>query len=115
VSRPLRLTLVRAIHTLIYVVMAASTLAVLYGGLTGAKGGWLRLALALTCVESAIFLGCGLKCPLTAVVAHLTPDGAQVSDTFFPERLTRHTLSIFGPLLLLGVGLLAFRHCFSGR
>jgi hypothetical protein len=44
------LTVVRAVHTVIYVVMATSTFAVLYAGITGARGAWLWLAAAL--VES---------------------------------------------------------------
>ena len=42
-----RRALVRGVHTLIYVVMAASTLMLVYAGLTGAEDWWLWVALAL--------------------------------------------------------------------
>jgi hypothetical protein len=101
------LTLVRAVHTVIYLVMATSTLAVLYAGITGAAGAWLWIAGALVGVESAVFLGNGLKCPLTAVaVKYGSGDGA---DTFLPERFTRHTFHIFGPLIVIGAVLVALR------
>jgi hypothetical protein len=103
----LRLALVRALHTAIYVVMAGAVFVVLYAGITGATGRWLWIALALVGVEVAIFAGSGMKCPLTAVASRY--GARQGHDTFFPERLTRHTLTVFGPLIALGVALLAVR------
>jgi hypothetical protein len=40
-----RLALVRAVHTLIYIVMATSTLLLVYAGLTGAAGGGTPVAM----------------------------------------------------------------------
>ena len=106
-NRPL--FVVRALHTIIYVVMASATIAVLFAGLTGATGRWLWLALGLVLIEAAVFIGCGMRCPLTAVAVRYgaTRDGAY--DTFFPEPCTRHTLTVFGPMMALGVGLLLLR------
>jgi len=103
-----RLFLIRLLHTVIYVVMAASALVVLFAGVTGANGPWLPPALVLILIESVIFIGFGLKCPLTAVVARHA-DGAPVSDTLMPERLTRHTFKVFGPIFGIGLALLALR------
>jgi hypothetical protein len=36
----------------------------------------------------------------------------RASDTFFPERITRHTFQVFGPLALLGLILTAVRALF---
>jgi hypothetical protein len=104
-----RLTLVRALHTVIYGVMASAALVVLYAGLTGATGRWLWIASGLVAVESVVFAAFGFKCPLTAVAVKYgaTKDGAY--DTFFPERITRWTFRVFGPVILVGFGLLAVR------
>ena len=40
------LTIIRGIHTAIYLVMASSTLALVYAGATGASGWWLGTALS---------------------------------------------------------------------
>ncbi|HXQ14264.1 MAG TPA: hypothetical protein VN814_06545 [Caulobacteraceae bacterium] len=104
-----RLALVRSFHTAIYVVMASSTFLVAYAGVTGAHGLWLWPALALVGVESVVFIGNGLRCPLTAVATRLSSGSGPVSDTFFPEKVTRHTFCFFGPLILGGMGLLALR------
>jgi hypothetical protein len=106
-----KLILARLLHTIIYVVMASAVVAVLVSGLTGASGPWLWLALALLLVETLVFVANGLRCPLTAVVDRYSAGRSAVSDTFFPERLTRHTLSVFGPLIALGVLLVALRSC----
>jgi len=107
-TSPRRLFLIRLLHTVIYVVMAASALLVLFAGLTGVRGAWLAPALVLVLIESVVFIGFGLKCPLTAVAAR-EADGLPVSDTLMPERLTRHTFKVFGPIFVVGLSLLALR------
>jgi hypothetical protein len=104
-----RLTLVRAVHTLIYVVMASAALVVLAAGITGARGPWLWIALGLVALESAVFAASGFKCPLTAIAVKYgaTKDGAY--DTYFPEWCTRYTFAVFGPVIVVGVVLLAAR------
>ncbi|WP_293908063.1 hypothetical protein [Phenylobacterium sp.] len=104
-----RLTLVRGLHTAIYLVMAFATFVVLYAGATGAHGVWLWVATGLIGAESVVFAASGMRCPLTAVVARYDAGASGISDTFLPERLTRHTLQVFGPLVALGFGLLAVR------
>ncbi len=104
-----RLTLVRAVHTAIYIVMASAVFVVLYAGITGAYGAWLWVAMGLVGVESVVFTASGMKCPLTAVAVRYgaTKDGA--FDTFLPERVTRHTFRVFGPLILIGLVLIGWR------
>jgi hypothetical protein len=104
-----RLAWVRAIHTAIYLVMAASTLVVLFAGVTGARGPWLTPALVLILIESAVFAGGGFRCPFTALAARHAGEAGPVSDTFLPERCTRHTFKVFGPLIVVGLALLAAR------
>ena len=104
-----RLGLLRGLHTVIYLVVAGAVFVVLYGGVTGAHGGWLWIAAALVGVESLVFAASGMKCPLTAVAVKYGAGADGLSDTFLPERMTRHTLRVFGPLALLGGLLLAAR------
>ena len=104
-----RLVLVRGLHTAIYVVMAASVFVLLYAGVSGARGPWLWWALGLITVEIVVFVGNGMRCPMTAMVTRFDRAGNEISDTFFPKRITRHTLRVFGPLILLAFVLLAVR------
>lgn len=106
---PLKLTLARGLHTLIYGVMAASTLALLYIGVTGRLMAGLWIVVPLLTIEIVVFAASGLKCPLTAVVDRFAGGPRRVADTFLPEALTRHTLAIFGPVLPAAFMLLAAR------
>lgn len=107
-----RLFQVRLLHTAIYAVMASSAVIVLYAGVSGHRGWWLWPALTFIVIESVVFLGFGFRCPLTAVVSRLN-DGGAVSDTLMPQRLTRHTFKVFGPIVALGLLLLAARWLFG--
>jgi hypothetical protein len=57
----LRLKLVRAIHTAIYLVMAGSVFAVLYAGIVGAHGQRVFVPLGLVAIEAVVFIGSGMK------------------------------------------------------
>jgi hypothetical protein len=97
------------VHTAIYVVMAASTLLLVYAGVTGATGAWLWTALVLLAIESAVFAGNGFRCPLTALAVRYGAQKGYAFDTFLPERATRYTFRVFGTLMVVGLVLLALR------
>jgi hypothetical protein len=104
-----RLALIRAIHTAIYLVMAVSTFVLVYAGVTGAQGTWLGVALALLSVESIVYLGNGMRCPLTALAVRYGAEKGYVFDTFLPERATQYTFNFFGTVMVVGLGLLILR------
>ena len=104
-----RLTLIRTLHTTIYLVMAASTFVLVYAGVSGAHGLWLWVALALLAVETVVYVGNGMRCPLTALAVRYGAETGYVFDTFLPERATRYTFNFFGTLMLTGLGLLLLR------
>jgi hypothetical protein len=102
------LALIRTLHTAIYIVMAAAVFALFYASLTGARPLWFWPALLLVSGEIAVFVGFGMKCPLTALAVQ---NGASPGDdTFLPEPITRHTLTFFGPLIALTALLLLVRY-----
>ena len=104
-----RLAAVRAVHTAIYGVMTAATAAVAYAAITGDRGGWLWLSLGLVTLESVVFVGCGLKCPLTGLAVRYGARRGSLFDTFLPERITRHTFTVFAPIILLSLAMLSAR------
>lgn len=104
-----RLALVRGVHTAIYGVITVCVLVVLFAGATGIRGEWLWVALGLMSLEIVVFAGNGMKCPLTTLAAKYGARHGDRFDTYLPERITRHTVRIFAPLILLGLVLLAIR------
>jgi hypothetical protein len=104
-----RLALVRGIHTGIYFVMVGAILVLLYAGVTGYIGWWLWASLGLLAVEAVLFVGNGMKCPLTAIAVRYGAETGHAFDTFLPERITRNTFRFFGSLTVLGLARLAVR------
>ena len=104
-----RLTVVRSIHTAIYIAMAGSTFVLLYAGITGAGGVWLWAAITLLAIEVVVFVGNGMKCPLTALAVRYGAQTGHVFDTFLPERWTRYTFRFFGSIMVLGLLLVVLR------
>jgi hypothetical protein len=103
------LAIVRTVHTAIYIAMVASIFVLLYAGATGYVSSWLWVALGLLAVETVVFVGNGMKCPLTALAVSYGAETGYAFDTFLPERVTRHTFSFFGSLMVFGLVLLALR------
>jgi hypothetical protein len=104
-----RLALVRAVHTAIYVVMAASTFAILYAGVIGEQGPWLWAAMVLLAAETVVFAWNGMRCPLTALAVRYGAEKGYAFDTFLPERVTRHTFQFFTSVMVVGLVLLVLR------
>jgi hypothetical protein len=105
----MKLALVKTVHTVFYMVQVAAIVYILAAGVTGRRGRYLPHAFALVAFESAVFIGNGRRCPLTALAKRWGDPKGYVGDTFFSERCTRHTFSVFGSLLALGTGLIALR------
>lgn len=104
-----RLSLVRGVHTAIYLVMVSAIAILLYAGATGYSGVLLWVSLGLLVAESFVFVGNGMKCPLTAIAVRYGAETGHAFDTFLPERVTRNTFRFFGSLMVVGLVLLAAR------
>ena len=100
---------IRLVHTLIYVVMAGAVFYMLYCGLADRIGVGTYLALALVVGECVVFVGNGMKCPLTTMAKAHGAEKGYVFDAFIPERLTRFTVPTFGSLFALALAILLYR------
>ena len=101
--------MVKTVHTAIYMVEVAAIAYILFAGISGRRGAYLRHAFVLVAAEAAVFIGSGRRCPLTGLAQRLGDPQGYVGDTFFSERCTRHTFSVFGSLFALGTALVAAR------
>ena len=97
------LRLIRTVHTIIYLIMATSVVLILLSAIFGSTGPVLIVALILVCTESVVFVGSGMKCPLTGLAKRYGAVKGYVFDTFLPERFTQYTFRFFGTLLILGL------------
>lgn len=98
-----KLTLIKTIHTAIYITMVAGIFYILYAGITKTYNIWLYLSLGLLAAESLVYGGNGMRCPFTDMAKKCGDEKGYVGDTFLPERFTRYTFNFFGILLAAGV------------
>lgn len=98
-----KLAVIKTIHTAIYVIMVVSIFYILYAGLTRTFNTWLYIALTLLTIESMVFVGSGLRCPMTNLAKKYGDSKGYVGDMFFPEKYTKYTFRLFGALFGLGL------------
>ena len=89
--------------------MVGAVLYILYCGIADRFGPLLFVALGLVLLECAVFVGYGMKCPLTSMAQEHGAKKGYVFDQFIPEKYTRLTVPTFGTLLALGILLLFYR------
>ena len=103
------LLIVRWIHTVIYILMVAAIGVLLWAGITAYSGVWLWTSLGLLTIETIVFVGHGMKCPLTALAVRYGAEKGYAFDTLLPERFTRYTFRLFGTLMIAGLLLMVLR------
>lgn len=104
INNPNKLFIIKTIHTIIYLIMVISIFYIVYAGITKIYNIWLYIALALISIESIVYIGNRMTCPLTTLAKKYgDPTKGYVGDTFFPESFTDLTFKIFGSILFLGL------------
>ena len=96
------LTLIKALHTLVWAIFVLCIL----GIFVAAQQEKFRLAIILIGVvmgEVAVLVANRMRCPLTGVAAHYTPDRAENFDIYLPLWLAKYNKEIFGTLFALGI------------
>lgn len=105
----MRLTCIRLLHTVVFVVMFGSILYLLYCGLANHLTRWTAFAFGLISVEVLIYAGYGFRCPLRTLAEDLTPAGQPVTDIYLPPWLSARVVAISTPLLIVACVLLLIR------
>jgi deazaflavin-dependent oxidoreductase (nitroreductase family) len=108
-SRSSAIVGIKVVHSVIFLVESASVTVIFALGLTGGRSRWLKPALAAALAETAIFVANRGHCPLTGLAENLGAESGRVSDIFLPQWLADRIPIVFGPLLAVGLALLAWR------
>jgi len=103
------LTVIKAFHTLVFIVMFGAILFLLYSGVVNTITRWTAIAFILISIEVIIYISNGFKCPLNTLAAQLTPSGKPVSDIYLPTWLSRQVINISTPLLAIACLILLIR------
>lgn len=103
------LIFIKLLHTIVFLVMVAAILFLLYCGLTGQISRWTGFAFALVMVEVLIYAGNGFLCPLKVWADHLTPAGQPMSDIYLPRWIADRIVVVSTPILVVACLLIALR------
>jgi hypothetical protein len=102
-----KLRAVKAVHTIVWIVFAASILAIPVFAFRR-KLAIAGALIAFVWLEVLVLLANRMRCPLTAVAGRYTPDRRDNFDIYLPLWLARRNKWIFGTLFVAGVAYTAW-------
>ena len=95
------LFLIKAVHTVLFLLITACMLYLLYGGIANRLSRWTLAALALVVVHGIVLILSGWTCPLTLWAHRLGAANGGVSDIFLPLWLADNLFAICRPAFAL--------------
>lgn len=93
------LTFLKAVHTIIWIVMAVANASAFYLALVDNFNAWFFVAVTLLCGEVVIIAVNSWHCPLTDVMAKYTLERKANFDIYLPEWLARNNIKGFALLI----------------
>ena len=99
------LWLIKAVHSLVFVVVATSGLMVFADGAAARPGVRTAAAGAIAVTECVVYAANGFTCPLTPIAQSLGDERGSVSDIFLPAWFARHLPVIASTILVAGIAL----------
>jgi hypothetical protein len=97
------ITVVKGVHSAIFLSMAVSILYTFYSGLTGRTSRLTWVCASAVVGEGTIFLLNQGRCPLTDLVEDLGSERGSVSDIFLPRWFAQRIPILFTPPFALGL------------
>lgn len=108
----LTITHIKAIHSVIWFIMAVAIMYTLYSGITGKINAITYWSIFLIVFEIVTLLINKWTCPLTNIARNIKSDWQDGDDIFLPTWLAMNNKQIFGTLFILGVVLVILRLVF---
>lgn len=107
--RRLTIVQIKVVHTIIFFILSACVLLVLYSGVANRITAWTWTAVGLILVESVVLVSCRWKCPLTILAERLGARDGAVADIFLPKWFADRIFPICGGTFLVACVILAAR------
>ena len=99
---------IKLIHTIIWAIMVAAILYIVYCGLTNSYNPLLWFSIGLIILEGLTLIIFKWHCPLTLIAKKYTGERQDNFDIYLPIFWARHTKTIFSILFVLGLILVIF-------
>jgi hypothetical protein len=102
-SRSAALTIIKVLHTAIFLSVASLIVLFAWDGLKGRPRRRTPIAAAIAFAETAVFISNNQVCPLTPLAEELGAASGSVTDIFLPDWLSRRIPLVSGSVLVVGV------------
>lgn len=109
-----KLTVIKAVHTVIWLFYNAVIFYMLYAAVTGKLDVWLWVGYALVLVEGIILIVFRFVCPLTVMARKYSNSTRDNFDIYLPNWLARYTKLIYTCLFMLIIIITLYRLSASG-
>lgn len=103
------ITLIKVIHSVIFLSMAAAIMYTVYSGITNRISRLTTVSIAAVLGESLVFSMNNGRCPLTDLTEKLGSDHGSVSDIFLPAWFAERIPILFSPLFAVGLTAIGVR------
>ena len=100
VPHPRALAALKLVHTAIWAAVEACVAYLLWTGVRGRTGRGPAVAAAIVGGETAVFLACGARCPLTGLARRLGATHGAVTDVYLPRWLAHNLPVIHAPVVV---------------
>ncbi|MCR9182279.1 MAG: hypothetical protein NXH73_05080 [Flavobacteriaceae bacterium] len=105
----LKLTLIKILHTLIWVFFNMVIFYLLYAVLVNKIDLWVWICLGLIVLEGLILLIFKAVCPITLVARKYSDSQKHNFDIYLPNRLAKYNKHIYTTIVLIAVVILIYR------
>src|SRR4051812_25713602 len=107
-SPQLKLTLVKLVHTIIWVFFNIVIFYLLYAVVTNKIDRWVWICLSLIFSEGIILIVFKSFCPITLIARKLSNSQKDNFDIYLPNWLPRYNKKIYSAIVLLAIAILIY-------
>ena len=104
-----KLTFIKALHTLIWVFYNVVIFYLLYAVIAGKIDRWIWIGLGLFLLEAIILLIFKLKCPLTIIARRYSDSDKDNFDIYIPNWLAKYNKTIYSSILVIIIIILVYQ------
>ena len=104
-----KLTLIKTIHTAIWIFYNVVIFYLLYAVIAGKIDKWIWIGLGVFLFEAIILLIFKMKCPLTIIARRYSDSGKDNFDIYIPNWLAKHNKMIYLSILVIIILILIYR------
>lgn len=102
-NKLIMLRFIKAVHTVIWIVMSASNFLAFYFAFIGRFDAWFWIPCLLIVSVIFIILFNNWRCPITPIAEKYTEDRKSNFDIYLPEWLAKYNVKIFSVIIVVEV------------